>query len=54
MQVAGGDEARFAGAGIGDAGVDDERPDVAARQVIAAHLHRRRTEAVDREHPGRC
>ena len=43
---AGAHQAILAGAGVGVAGVDHHGPDVAARQVLAAHLHRGRAEAV--------
>jgi hypothetical protein len=51
---AGGARARQAigaGAGVGVAGVDHHGADgLAARQMLAAHLHRRRAEAVLRKH----
>jgi hypothetical protein len=43
-------QAVFARAGVGVAGVDDHRADVAAGQVVTAHLHRRGAEAVLGEH----
>jgi hypothetical protein len=52
-QVARALQAVLAGAGVGIAGVDDHGADGrAARQMLAADLHRRGAEAVLREHAG--
>ena len=49
-------EARLAGAGVGVAGVDDQRADRrgadARAQMLAAHDHGRGAEAILREHAG--
>ncbi|MPN26403.1 hypothetical protein SDC9_173827 [bioreactor metagenome] len=51
--LAGGLAAGLAGAGVGDAGVDHQSADfLAARQMLAAELDRRRAEAVLGEHAG--
>ena len=43
----------FAGSGIGDAGIDDQRAQLAAQfQVAAADVHRRGAKAVGSEHAG--
>ena len=48
-------DAGGAGAGVGVARVDDQRADArAALEVTATDDHRRRAEAVSREHAGRC
>ena len=45
-------QAGLAGAGVGIAGVDQHRADRSIGQMLAANLHRRRAEAVLREHAG--